>query len=235
MTELEKLWDKRNKKAMGKPIYDLWLDTYLPLLKEYKQEEILDLGCGGGCDSLYLTERGYKILACDISREALNNVKKYIPNVKTKQMNLIEDFPFENESYAVIIADLSLHYFTDKETIHIMKEIKRILKQNGILLARVHSTKNLNNETSLLEEVDKNLYRRGEELRRYFDKEDVERYFPIIGKINYQEKSLKRQDTEKEKIVFEIKCQRSVDYANKLFRSTSNHRKKINLFSRTNT
>ncbi len=208
MTELEKLWDKRNKKAMGKPIYDLWLDNYLPLLKEYKQEEILDLGCGGGCDSLYLTERGYKVLACDISKEALSNTKKYIPGIKTKQMNLIEDFPFEDETYTLIIADLSIHYFTEKETIHIMQKIKNILKQNGILLARVHSTKNLNNETSLLEEVDKNLYRRGEELRRYFDKEDVEKIFSIIGDIIYQEKCMKRQDTEKEKIVFEIKCQK---------------------------
>lgn len=208
MTELEKLWDKRNKKAMGKPIYDLWLDNYLPLLKEYKQEEILDLGCGGGCDSLYLTERGYKVLACDISKEALSNTKKYIPGIKTKQMNLIEDFPFEDETYTLIIADLSLHYFTDQETIHIMKEIKRILKQNGILLARVHSTKNLNKETALLEEVDKNLYRRGEEFRRYFNKEDVEKYFSIIGDITYQEKCMKRQDTKKEKIVFEIKCQK---------------------------
>lgn len=208
MAELEKLWDKRNKKATGKPIYDLWLDNYLPLLKEYKQEEILDLGCGGGCDSLYLTERGYKVLACDISKEALSNTKKYIPGIKTKQMNLIEDFPFEDETYTLIIADLSIHYFTDQETIHIMKEIKRILKQNGILLARVHSTKNLNKETALLEEVDKNLYRRGEELRRYFDKEDVEKFFSIIGDIIYQEKCMKRQDTEKEKIVFEIKCQK---------------------------
>ena len=208
MTELEKLWDKRNKKAMGKPIYDLWLDNYLPLLKEYKQEEILDLGCGGGCDSLYLTERGYKVLACDISKEALSNTKKYIPGIKTKQMNLIEDFSFEDETYTLIIADLSIHYFSDQETIHIMEEIKRILKQNGILLARVHSTKNLNKETSLLEEVDKNLYRRGEELRRYFDKKDVEKYFSIIGDITYQEKCMKRQDTEKEKIVFEIKCQK---------------------------
>ena len=208
MTELEKLWDKRNKKATGKPIYDLWLDNYLPLLKEYKQEEILDLGCGGGCDSLYLTERGYKVLACDISKEALSNTKKYIPGIKTKQMNLIEDFPFEDETYTLIIADLSIHYFSDQETIHIMEEIKRILKQNGILLARVHSTKNLNKETSLLEEVDKNLYRRGEELRRYFDKKDVEKYFSIIGDITYQEKCMKRQDTEKEKIVFEIKCQK---------------------------
>lgn len=208
MAELEKLWDKRNKKATGKPIYDLWLDNYLPLLKEYKQEEILDLGCGGGCDSLYLTERGYKVLACDISKEALSNTKKYIPGIKTKQMNLIEDFPFEDETYTLIIADLSLHYFTDQETIHIMKEIKRILKQNGILLARVHSTKNLNKETALLEEVDKNLYRRGEEFRRYFNKEDVEKYFSIIGDITYQEKCMKRQDTEKEKIVFEIKCQK---------------------------
>ena len=64
------IWDKRNEKASGLPIYDLWLDNYYNILVKNKKNEILDLGCGIGSDTLYLRERGYKVLSCDISKTA---------------------------------------------------------------------------------------------------------------------------------------------------------------------
>lgn len=46
-------------------------------------------------------------------------------------------FPIADKKYSLIIAYLSLHYFNNETTIHIMKEIKRILKDGGVLLAIV--------------------------------------------------------------------------------------------------
>lgn len=46
-------------------------------------------------------------------------------------------FSIADKKYSLIIADLSLHYFNNETTIHIMKEIKRILKDGGVLLAIV--------------------------------------------------------------------------------------------------
>ena len=51
---------------------------------------------------------------------------------------------FEDESIEVIIADLSLHYFNDETTKNIVKEIKRVLKCNGYLIARVNSVNDSN-------------------------------------------------------------------------------------------
>ena len=46
---------------------------------------------------------------------------------------MLEKFPFLDNSKDLIIADLSLHYFSSEDTIHIMREIKRVLKPKGLL------------------------------------------------------------------------------------------------------
>lgn len=53
-------------------------------------------------------------------------------------MDFSKTLPFENESIQVIIADLSLHYFNDKTTKSVVKEIKRVLKKDGYIIGRVN-------------------------------------------------------------------------------------------------
>lgn len=60
------------EKSNNKIVYDLWLDKYEDIISKYKDEPVLDMGCGTGNNLLYLTERGFKdIYACDYSEEAL--------------------------------------------------------------------------------------------------------------------------------------------------------------------
>lgn len=102
----------------------------------YKEtKKILDLGCGIEADTLYLLERGYNVLSCDFSVEALKSIENNIPNSKTLYLDMMKKFSIADKKYSLIIADLSLHYFNNETTIHIMKEIKRILKDGGVLLA----------------------------------------------------------------------------------------------------
>lgn len=70
------MWDNWSLKREGKPVYDLWLDEYKNILEENRNNEILDLGSGIGANTLYLIERGYKVLSCDFSNNALRNIKK---------------------------------------------------------------------------------------------------------------------------------------------------------------
>ena len=110
------MWDNWSSKREGKPVYDLWLDEYKSILEENKNNEILDLGSGIGANTLYLIERGYKVLSCDFSNNALKNIEKYISDTKTKCSNMISNFPIEDNSHNLIIADLSLHYFNNETT-----------------------------------------------------------------------------------------------------------------------
>lgn len=201
------MWDNWSKKRSSIPVYDLWLDEYKDILEKNKDNDILDLGCGIGADTLYLIERGYNVLSCDFSKEALKNVEDNIPNSKTMYLNMLEKFPIDNDTYSLIIADLSLQYFNSQDTIHIMNEIKRILKTDGILLARVASVNDFNFGAGVGEELEKNFYFEGDYTKRFFDLEDVNRYFGIIGSVEAEETSMTRDEDEylKSKILYKVK------------------------------
>ena len=202
-----KMWDNWSKKRSSIPVYDLWLDEYKDILEKNKDNDILDLGCGIGADTLYLIERGYNVLSCDFSKEALKNVEDNIPNSKTMYLNMLEKFPIDNDTYSLIIADLSLQYFNSQDTIHIMNEIKRILKTDGIVLARVASVNDFNFGAGVGEELEKNFYFEGDYTKRFFDLEDVNRYFGIIGSVEAEETSMTRDEDEylKSKILYKVK------------------------------
>lgn len=201
------MWDNWSKRRASIPVYDNWLDEYQDILSNNKDNLILDLGCGIGADTLYLIEKGFKVLSCDFSNEALKSINKNIKGSKTKYINMLNTFPFKNEEFSLIIADLSLHYFNDLKTKQIMKEIKRILKKDGILLARVASIHDYNFGAGMGDEIEKNFYFEGSYTKRFFDEEDTYKYFGIIGDIEISETSMTRDEEEysKEKILYQIK------------------------------
>ena len=202
------MWDNWSKKRSSVPVYDLWLDEYKDILEQNKDREILDLGCGIGADTLYLLERGYNVLSCDFSNEALKSIQNNIPNSKTVYLDMMKGFPIEDNTYSLIIADLSLHYFDNETTIHIMKEIKRILKSDGILLSRVASVNDFNFGAGIGEQLEKNYYFEGDYTKRFFDLDDVNKYFGIIGSVEAEETQMTRNEDEysKPKILYKIKA-----------------------------
>lgn len=204
------MWDNWSKKRNSVPVYDLWLDEYKDVLNNNKNNEILDLGCGIGADTLYLIERGYNVLSCDFSNEALKSIQDNIPNSKTLYLDMMKRFPIEDNTYSLIIADLSIHYFDNKTTIHIMNEIKRILKNGGILLSRVASVNDFNFGAGVGEKVEKNYYFEGDYTKRFFDREDINKYFGIIGSIEAEETRMTRNEDEysKPKILYKIKIEK---------------------------
>ena len=205
-----KMWNNWSKKRIGLPSYDNWLDDYKDILNNNKNLEILDLGCGIGADTLYLLERDFKVLSCDFSIEALENIQKNISNSKTQYLDMIETFPLASESYSLIIADLSLHYFDNETTMHIMREIKRSLKNNGILLARVASVNDFNFGAGVGAQLEKNFYFEGDYTKRFFDQDDVNKYFGIIGEVEAFETSMIRDEEEysKSKILYQVKVKK---------------------------
>lgn len=205
-----KMWNNWSKKRNGLPVYDNWLDNYKDILDNNKNNQILDLGCGNGADTLYLIERDFNVLSCDFSTEALNNIKNNILNSKTMYLNMVDKFPFDDESFSLIIADLSLHYFDNETTIHIMNEIRRILKKDGILLSRVASVNDFNFGAGIGEQLEKNFYFEGDYTKRFFDQEDVNKYFGIIGTLEPFETSMTRNEEEysKPKVLYQIKVKK---------------------------
>jgi SAM-dependent methyltransferase len=178
MNDPKLYWNKKYKASLEqKVLYDLWLDKYEDLLNASKDIPIVDLGCGLGNDTLYLDKRGYKIISCDYSEEALKRLGRSIDNPVTKLFDMKNGLPFESESIKIIIADLSLHYFSWIETKKIINEIKRVLTKDGFLLLRVNSVKDTNYGAGQGILLEKNYYNIDGNLKRFFDKEQLEELF----------------------------------------------------------
>lgn len=125
--------------------YDGWLFKYADYFRSCKK--VLDLGCGAGTNIDALLEMCDNVYVADISAPALKLIDKkynrYNQKVHICNFDMKNIFPYNNQVFDVVVADLSLHYFNDTDTEHIVHEIKRILQPCGVLIARVHSIKNL--------------------------------------------------------------------------------------------
>jgi SAM-dependent methyltransferase len=178
MNDQKLYWNKQFLASGNKRVtYDLWLDKYEDILKSSKDTPIIDLGCGLGNDTMYLHERHYEVISCDYSEEALKKLGLFINNPITKLFDMKNGLPFETESVKVIIADLSLHYFSWAETKKIVNEIKRVLKEDGFLLVRVNSVRDANYGAGKGIMIEKNYYNIDGNFKRFFDKEQLEELF----------------------------------------------------------
>lgn len=178
MPEQKEYWNAQfEKNSSPKPKYDLWMDKYSDILEQSKDTDIIDLGCGMGGDSLYLLERGYKVISCDVSDVALKKVKENIPDACTLSVNMLEGLPFSNSTAKIIIADLSLHYFYWQDTVRIAGEIKRVLTPGGYLLGRVNSTKDTHYGAGQGDILEENYYFTEGNTKRFFNREQIENLF----------------------------------------------------------
>ena len=161
----------------SEPKYDLWLEKYENILIESRNIPIIDLGCGFGNDTLYLRERGHEVISCDFSEKALKRLSNFIDKLKLKCFDFKNGLPFEDNSAKIIIADLSLHYFTWEETEKILQEIGRVLMKEGFLLCRVNSTKDINHGAGQGIEIEENFYNIEGNLKRFFNEAQLSELF----------------------------------------------------------
>ena len=201
------MWNDFSKSRKGKLVYDLWLDEYKTDLDKFKNTKFLDLGCGNGADTLYLFERGYKVISVDYSKEAINNINLYIKGSEGKILDMNEKFFFEDNSFNIIVADICLNFFNEEKTFHIMNEIKRILKKSGILFTRVSSINDKHFGAGRGKEIEKGYYDHGTWAQRYFDEADLKKFFGIIGTFTYVEKGMTRNEPfySKPKYVYQLR------------------------------
>ena len=199
MNDLNKYWDKIHLKYSS--TYDGWLDKYLNLIN--KEDIIIELGCGRAYCSKYLLNNNYQnIIACDFSEEVLKMVNEEEPSLNTKLFDMTKKLPFKDNSTNIIIADLCLHYFNIETTKYIFKEIYRILKKDGYLIARVNSANDIYYIPQNAKIIEKNFYYDGEIYKRFFEEKDFIKILDNFKIVNLAEKKMERY--EKPKILWEL-------------------------------
>lgn len=119
------------------------------------------------------------------------------------QLDNGKSLPFANASIDVIVASLSLHYFTWAVTAQIASELKQCLKTDGVLLARFNSNHDVNFGAATTETpIEPNLYFLGTMTKRFFDEEAVRTFLQGWDIQFLEENTIHRY--EKPKSVWEV-------------------------------
>lgn len=139
-------WDKNAK------IYDKFMkkdssayeQMYALIRPAIKNKDVLELASGTGLISKHIVSSAHSIEATDASEKMINIVKT--DNNSSKLHFSVQDMfslPYADNSFDVVIIANALHIVPSPEKA--LKEIKRVLKPNGILIAPTftHSDNNI--------------------------------------------------------------------------------------------
>ena len=120
---------------------------------------ILDAGCGGGRNLVFLLRHGYEVFAVDRSVEAIEHVRMLAAKLNAAlppenfRVAPVEAMPFQDERFDVVISSAVLHFAEDEEHFNAMlEEMWRVLKRGGIFFARLASTIGIESRVRLIRE-----------------------------------------------------------------------------------
>ena len=177
-----------------------WLDKYL---YEFRNKNILEIGSGLGEDTKHLSKLTKKITAIDIDEERIKNLKLELPKINFYCMDIRSKLPFKADSFDVILASLRLHYFTFTEIQKILKELKRVLKNNSIMVVRLNSINDKNYGADGHPEIEHHLFNVDGQPKRFFSRDDIHTIFKDGWEVeNLTEKSIDR--FEMPKVIWEF-------------------------------
>lgn len=126
--------------------YDRWSQTYeavenatrdlaARVLRQYplnfRDREILEIGCGTGLNSGYLAEHAKQLTAFDVSAGMLAQarIKITAPNVRFVQADIQLEWPLAEGSVDLVICMLVLEHIAKID--HVFKEAARVLRPGG--------------------------------------------------------------------------------------------------------
>ena len=128
---------------------------------------ILDSGCGGGRNLVYLLREGYEVYASDLDAHAVASVRALAPGLPDTNFRVeaTEDMSFEDGCADVVISNTVLHFARDDAHFEAMlRGLWRVLKPGGLFFARLGSTIGMENQVRRIEG------------RRYWSPDGSERY-----------------------------------------------------------
>lgn len=153
---------------------DRWLDRWLPLIKEKsRSRSILEIGCGRGDDTEVLSSAGLLVHAIDVSEQAVWATRARVPGAIVSKDNVLSYFQQSCPPVDVVVASLSLHYFSWKDTVKLVAQIRAALRPGGLLLCRLNATDDVHFGAIGHPMIEANFYDVSGESKRFFDSPSI--------------------------------------------------------------
>ncbi|MDQ2691259.1 MAG: class I SAM-dependent methyltransferase [Chloroflexota bacterium] len=97
-------------------------------------DSILELGCGTGKNTVFLSQIGKRVEALDFSEGMIEKARQKVSaeNVRFRQTDLTRTWPVESGSYDLVVCNLVLEHIEDLT--FIFAEVSRVLERNGTFL-----------------------------------------------------------------------------------------------------
>jgi len=149
MTEQEKKWNfdeyswlenyDRRMRDTVRLRYDETLSEVAQIASVKEGDLVLDIGTGTGNLAVKFLERGCQVVGLDPSSKLLKMAEQKIVKWRERfQIRLCEnpflEIPFSEQAFQVVASTYAIHHLTDNAKRLAIREMKRVLKQNGQII-----------------------------------------------------------------------------------------------------
>lgn len=120
---------------------DWWIEgTNLFIQQLAPGAHVLDVGCGSGVKSKYLSEHGLKVMGIDISDKLLEIARHEAPEAEFKELSMT-DLDTISEKFDGVFAQASLLHIPKKDAAEVVKKMAGRLTPGGVLYIAVKETR----------------------------------------------------------------------------------------------
>jgi ubiquinone/menaquinone biosynthesis C-methylase UbiE len=124
---------------------DDFVVNLVPHLAEMGASRILDAGCGAGRNAIFLAKQGFHVVGLDISSTALKLAQERANEIGLRNFIFVEHsfskMPFPDDQFDAVISCYSVENVPLPETRRALGEMRRVIKQGGLVLVTLHSVK----------------------------------------------------------------------------------------------
>jgi len=129
-------------KLTARKTADEWYpnDILMPSLEEFvgllpEHPRVLDLGCGGGYESMRLTIAGARVVGVDFSEESIRIAQERCPDADFELMDFRKLDREKLGSFNGIFACASLIHISPEELPGVFTQLRNVLTPNGLVVA----------------------------------------------------------------------------------------------------
>lgn len=127
-----------------------WLKKPVPfiveatsLLRKCEANVILDIGCGLGRNSVYLAKEGFNVVGIDTAKSAIKKAQAWLKMEGIQNASVVRAsmtaIPFRSHAFHAVISVSVIHHALKAAIQTTTKEIRTILKNDGVFIANLLS------------------------------------------------------------------------------------------------